>query len=43
VVVLRDPLPVRKAPQPVEFLVPRPPLDDPDFFEMIPNVARLDY
>jgi hypothetical protein len=43
IVLVRDPIPVQRAPQTVEFVVPRPTMDDPELFGIIPNVSRQDY
>lgn len=43
ILILRDPVPVQKPINTVDFIAPRPPIDDPDLYQVLPNVGRQDY
>ncbi|MDR3534964.1 MAG: filamentous hemagglutinin N-terminal domain-containing protein [Acetobacteraceae bacterium] len=43
ILVQRDPVPVQKPLDTVEFTPIRVPTDDPDLFQILPNVSKLDY
>jgi filamentous hemagglutinin family protein len=43
VVVQRDPVPVQKLLETADFAPARTPTDDPEFLQIMPNIARRDY